>query len=188
MGWILRAPMTVLPKGPPSTREDGTRTRKSPVRSGTTRDTQDCPRTRGDRGADKGRRSGRDWNPKHRSLACSGMGTKRFDRKMRTLVRDASEIEVCLQPTERQALLLENELIRTVATASRALAFPHSRAAVARASQDSAGTHSTRLGIDVPSAAANLRQSSACASSTSAWPSSPPATASRRSMRDRTGG
>ncbi len=35
-------------------------------------------------------------------------------RKMRTLVREASSLEVHLQPTERAALLVENELIRSL--------------------------------------------------------------------------
>ena len=35
-------------------------------------------------------------------------------RKMRTLVREASSLEVRLQPSERDALLVENELIRTL--------------------------------------------------------------------------
>jgi predicted GIY-YIG superfamily endonuclease len=39
---------------------------------------------------------------------------RRAHRKMRTLVREASSLEVRLQPSEREALLLENELIRTL--------------------------------------------------------------------------
>jgi excinuclease ABC subunit C len=39
---------------------------------------------------------------------------RKAHRKMRTLVREASSLEVRLQPTERDALLLENELIRAL--------------------------------------------------------------------------
>jgi excinuclease ABC subunit C len=39
---------------------------------------------------------------------------RRAHRKMRSLVREASSIEVRLQPSEREALLVENELIRTL--------------------------------------------------------------------------
>ena len=39
-------------------------------------------------------------------------GRRKAHRKMRTLVRRASELEVRLQPSERDALLLENQLIR----------------------------------------------------------------------------
>jgi predicted GIY-YIG superfamily endonuclease len=39
---------------------------------------------------------------------------RKAHRKMRTLVREASSLEVRLQPSERDALLLENELIRTL--------------------------------------------------------------------------
>ena len=41
-------------------------------------------------------------------------GRRRAHRKMRTLVRVAASLEVRLQPSERQALLVENELIRTL--------------------------------------------------------------------------
>lgn len=39
---------------------------------------------------------------------------RKVHRKMRTLVREASSLEVRLQPSEREALLVENELIRTL--------------------------------------------------------------------------
>jgi excinuclease ABC subunit C len=39
---------------------------------------------------------------------------RKAHRKMRKLVREASSLEVRLQPSERAALLLENELIRTL--------------------------------------------------------------------------
>ena len=39
---------------------------------------------------------------------------RKAHRKMRALVREASALEVLLQPSEREALLLENELIRTL--------------------------------------------------------------------------
>jgi excinuclease ABC subunit C len=39
---------------------------------------------------------------------------RKAHRKMRTLVREASSLEIRLQPTERDALLAENELIRTL--------------------------------------------------------------------------
>jgi len=39
---------------------------------------------------------------------------RKAHRKMRTLVREASSLEVRLQPSEREALLVENELIRTL--------------------------------------------------------------------------
>ena len=39
---------------------------------------------------------------------------RKAHRKMRALVREASSLEVRLQPSEREALLLENELIRTL--------------------------------------------------------------------------
>ncbi len=39
---------------------------------------------------------------------------RKAHRKMRALVRDAHAIEIRLQPTQRDALLLENELIRTL--------------------------------------------------------------------------
>ena len=39
---------------------------------------------------------------------------RKAHRKMRELVREASSLEVRLQPTERDALLVENELIRTL--------------------------------------------------------------------------
>ena len=39
---------------------------------------------------------------------------RKAHRKMRELVREASSLEVRLQPTERDALLAENELIRTL--------------------------------------------------------------------------
>ncbi len=41
-------------------------------------------------------------------------GRRKAHRKMRTLVREAHSLEVRLQPTEREALLLENQLIRTL--------------------------------------------------------------------------
>lgn len=41
-------------------------------------------------------------------------GRRRAHRKMRTLVREAASLEVRLQPSEREALLVENELIRTL--------------------------------------------------------------------------
>ena len=39
---------------------------------------------------------------------------RKAHRKMRTLVREAHSLEVRLQPSERDALLIENELIRTL--------------------------------------------------------------------------
>jgi excinuclease ABC subunit C len=39
---------------------------------------------------------------------------RKAHRKMRALVREASALEVLLQPSEREALLVENELIRTL--------------------------------------------------------------------------
>ncbi len=39
---------------------------------------------------------------------------RKAHRKMRTLVREAAALEVRLQPSERDALLVENELIRTL--------------------------------------------------------------------------
>lgn len=41
-------------------------------------------------------------------------GRRKTHRKMRALVRAAASLEVRLQPSEREALLLENELIRTL--------------------------------------------------------------------------
>ncbi len=50
-----------------------------------------------------------------RRLACyRNAGRRKAHRKMRTLVREAHSLEVRVQPSEGEALRLENELIRTL--------------------------------------------------------------------------
>jgi len=58
--------------------------------------------------------AGKARNIRRRLQSYRNASRRKVDRKMRSLVREASEIEVRLQPTERHALLLENELIRTL--------------------------------------------------------------------------
>lgn len=58
--------------------------------------------------------AGKARNIRRRLQSYRNASRKKVDRKMRALVREASEIEVRLQPSEREALLVENELIRTL--------------------------------------------------------------------------
>ena len=58
--------------------------------------------------------AGKARNIRRRLQSYRNASRRKVDRKMRTLVREASEIEVRLQPNEREALLVENELIRTL--------------------------------------------------------------------------
>ncbi len=58
--------------------------------------------------------AGKARNIRRRLQQYRNASRKKVDRKMRTLVREASAIEVRPQPSERDALLAENELIRTL--------------------------------------------------------------------------
>jgi predicted GIY-YIG superfamily endonuclease len=58
--------------------------------------------------------AGKARNIRRRLKSYRNASRRKVDKKMRTLVREASEIEVRLQESERAALLLENELIRTL--------------------------------------------------------------------------
>ena len=58
--------------------------------------------------------AGKAKNIRHRLRGYRNASRRKAHRKMRTLVREASELVVRLQPSERAALLLENELIRTL--------------------------------------------------------------------------
>ena len=58
--------------------------------------------------------AGKARNIRRRLQSYRNASRKKADRKMRTLVKEAAEIEVRLQPDERAALLLENQLIRTL--------------------------------------------------------------------------
>ncbi len=56
--------------------------------------------------------AGKAKNIRRRLQSYRNAGRRKAHRKMRTLVNEASALEVRLQPDERSALLLENELIR----------------------------------------------------------------------------
>jgi hypothetical protein len=58
--------------------------------------------------------AGKAKNIRRRLAGYRNAGARKAHRKMRRLIREASAIEVRLQPSEREALLLENELIRTL--------------------------------------------------------------------------
>lgn len=58
--------------------------------------------------------AGKAKNIRRRLQSYRNATRRKVHRKMRTLVREASSLEVRLQPTERDALLVENELIRTL--------------------------------------------------------------------------
>ncbi len=58
--------------------------------------------------------AGKAKNIRRRLQSYRGASRRKVHRKMRTLVREASALEVRLQPSEEQALLVENELIRTL--------------------------------------------------------------------------
>jgi excinuclease ABC subunit C len=58
--------------------------------------------------------AGQSRNIRHRLGAYRNAGRRKAHRKMRQLVSAASALEVRLQPTPRDALLVENELIRTL--------------------------------------------------------------------------
>lgn len=58
--------------------------------------------------------AGKAKNIRERLLRYRSAGRRKAQRKMRALVRAASSVEVRLQPCEAQALLVENELIRTL--------------------------------------------------------------------------
>lgn len=57
--------------------------------------------------------AGKAKNVRRRLSSYRNAGRRKAHRKMRTLVRVAHSLEVRLQPSERDALLVENELIRT---------------------------------------------------------------------------
>jgi predicted GIY-YIG superfamily endonuclease len=57
--------------------------------------------------------AGKARNIRRRLQSYRNAKRRKAHRKMRTLVREASSLEIRLQPSERDALLLENELIRT---------------------------------------------------------------------------
>ena len=57
--------------------------------------------------------AGKTKNVRRRMSSYRNASRRKAQRKMRTLVREAHSLEVRLQPSEREALLLENELIRT---------------------------------------------------------------------------
>jgi len=57
--------------------------------------------------------AGKAKNVRRRLSSYRNAGRRKAHRKMRTLVREACSLEVRLQPSEREALLVENELIRT---------------------------------------------------------------------------
>ncbi len=56
--------------------------------------------------------AGKAKNVRRRLSSYRNAGRRKAHRKMRTLVREAHSLEVRPQPSEREALLLENELIR----------------------------------------------------------------------------
>jgi len=58
--------------------------------------------------------AGKAVNIRRRLRSYRNATRRKAHRKMRKLVREASSLEVRLQPDERQALLAENELIRTL--------------------------------------------------------------------------
>lgn len=58
--------------------------------------------------------AGKAKNVRRRLRGYRNATRRKAHRKMRALVREASSLEVLLQPSEREALLLENELIRTL--------------------------------------------------------------------------
>jgi predicted GIY-YIG superfamily endonuclease len=58
--------------------------------------------------------AGKAKNIRRRLASYRNATRRKAHRKMRTLVREASSLEVRLQPSERAALLAENELIRTL--------------------------------------------------------------------------
>ena len=58
--------------------------------------------------------AGKANNIRRRIQSYRNASRRKVDRKMHTLVREASAIEVRLQKSERDALLVENELIRTL--------------------------------------------------------------------------
>ena len=58
--------------------------------------------------------AGKAVNIRRRLQAYRNASRRKAHRKMRTLVREATSLEVRLQPSERDALLLENELIRSL--------------------------------------------------------------------------
>jgi predicted GIY-YIG superfamily endonuclease len=58
--------------------------------------------------------AGKAKNLRRRLANYRSAGRKKAHRKMRTLVREAHSVEVRVQASEREALLLENELIRTL--------------------------------------------------------------------------
>jgi excinuclease ABC subunit C len=58
--------------------------------------------------------AGKAKNIRRRLRSYRNATRRRAHRKMRKLVREASSLEVRMQPDERQALLAENELIRTL--------------------------------------------------------------------------
>jgi predicted GIY-YIG superfamily endonuclease len=58
--------------------------------------------------------AGKAKNVRRRLASYRSATRRKAHRKMRTLVREAASLEVRLQPSERAALLAENELIRTL--------------------------------------------------------------------------
>jgi hypothetical protein len=58
--------------------------------------------------------AGKARNVRKRLAGYRTAGRRKAQRKMRALVREAFALEVRVQPSERDALLLENELIRTL--------------------------------------------------------------------------
>jgi excinuclease UvrABC nuclease subunit len=58
--------------------------------------------------------AGKAKNVRRRLQGYRNASRRKAHRKMRTLVREASSLEVRVQPSERDALLVENELIRTL--------------------------------------------------------------------------
>jgi hypothetical protein len=58
--------------------------------------------------------AGKAKNLRHRLARYRNAGRRKAHRKMRVIVRESHSLEVRLQPSEREALLAENELIRTL--------------------------------------------------------------------------
>ena len=58
--------------------------------------------------------AGKAKNVRRRLASYRNASRRKAHRKMRTLVREAHSVEVRVQTSERAALLLENELIRTL--------------------------------------------------------------------------